>query len=233
MGAQACPKRGHPSGLVDRPVNLGVAPASGKLSKDVEERQGLQVITRRPLASTEFDATSGPRPAGSSFFLRRVLWGVGEKISRFRWEIGGECEIRTHGRLSTSPVFKTGAFDRSANSPGLQSLLPPSPCEGAFGAARTVAARHAAAARDQPGLRARPPVSARSDRAPGLLRYGPQLKFTPTEVPLPMFAGFSWMPRSGDCAWIAYFPAAAASGAKLSAAAKGACTGAATGSRKE
>jgi hypothetical protein len=30
---------------------------------------------------------------------------------------GGECEIRTHGCLSTSPVFKTGAFNRSANSP--------------------------------------------------------------------------------------------------------------------
>ena len=31
--------------------------------------------------------------------------------------IGGECEIRTHEDLATLPVFKTGAFNRSANSP--------------------------------------------------------------------------------------------------------------------
>ena len=35
---------------------------------------------------------------------------------------GGECEIRTHGCLSTSPVFKTGAFNRSANSPEVRIL---------------------------------------------------------------------------------------------------------------
>ena len=30
---------------------------------------------------------------------------------------GGSCEIRTHGGLSSSPVFKTGAFNRSAKLP--------------------------------------------------------------------------------------------------------------------
>jgi hypothetical protein len=30
---------------------------------------------------------------------------------------GGGCEIRTHGCLATSPVFKTGALNRSANPP--------------------------------------------------------------------------------------------------------------------
>jgi hypothetical protein len=33
---------------------------------------------------------------------------------------GGSCEIRTHGRLSPSPVFKTGAFNRSAKLPSPQ-----------------------------------------------------------------------------------------------------------------
>ena len=31
--------------------------------------------------------------------------------------IGGECEIRTHEDREALPVFKTGAFNRSANSP--------------------------------------------------------------------------------------------------------------------
>ena len=30
---------------------------------------------------------------------------------------GGRCEIRTHEDLATLPVFKTGAFNRSANLP--------------------------------------------------------------------------------------------------------------------
>jgi hypothetical protein len=30
---------------------------------------------------------------------------------------GGEGEIRTHGRIAPTPVFKTGAFNRSATSP--------------------------------------------------------------------------------------------------------------------
>ena len=30
---------------------------------------------------------------------------------------GGSCEIRTHGGRETSPVFKTGAFNRSAKLP--------------------------------------------------------------------------------------------------------------------
>jgi hypothetical protein len=33
--------------------------------------------------------------------------------------IGGRCEIRTHEELAPLPVFKTGAFNRSANLPHL------------------------------------------------------------------------------------------------------------------
>ena len=35
---------------------------------------------------------------------------------------GGESEIRTHERVAPLPVFKTGAFNRSAISP-FKSLL--------------------------------------------------------------------------------------------------------------
>lgn len=37
-------------------------------------------------------------------------------------KIGGESGIRTHVSLSTNPVFKTGAFNRSAISPKLLGL---------------------------------------------------------------------------------------------------------------
>jgi hypothetical protein len=30
---------------------------------------------------------------------------------------GGRCEIRTHGAVAGTPVFKTGALDHSANLP--------------------------------------------------------------------------------------------------------------------
>ncbi len=33
------------------------------------------------------------------------------------YSCGGSCEIRTHGGRKTSPVFKTGAFNRSAKLP--------------------------------------------------------------------------------------------------------------------
>ena len=33
---------------------------------------------------------------------------------------GGGCEIRTHGEVAPSLVFKTSAFDHSANPPGVK-----------------------------------------------------------------------------------------------------------------
>src|SRR3970040_1937303 len=38
--------------------------------------------------------------------------------------IGGESGIRTHGRFDPSPVFKTGALNRSAISPKLAAAAP-------------------------------------------------------------------------------------------------------------
>ena len=40
---------------------------------------------------------------------------------------GGSGEIRTHGCRETSPVFKTGAFNRSATLPGEPSILASGP----------------------------------------------------------------------------------------------------------
>ena len=48
----------------------------------------------------------------------RVIWGT---INRQR--TGGESEIRTHDRLASMPVFKTGAFNHSAISPFVNLLL--------------------------------------------------------------------------------------------------------------
>ena len=36
---------------------------------------------------------------------------------------GGETEIRTHERVAPLPVFKTGAFNRSATPPFYQKVL--------------------------------------------------------------------------------------------------------------
>ena len=36
---------------------------------------------------------------------------------------GGESEIRTHERVAPLPVFKTGAFNRSAISPYLLTIV--------------------------------------------------------------------------------------------------------------
>jgi hypothetical protein len=41
------------------------------------------------------------------------------------WAIGGSCEIRTHGGDKPSPVFKTGALNRSAKLPELHILTAP------------------------------------------------------------------------------------------------------------
>ena len=57
-----------------------------------------------------------------------ALWGVVKGVANpnlylknhFKstsYVIGGRCEIRTHEGLASSPVFKTGAFNRSANLP--------------------------------------------------------------------------------------------------------------------
>ena len=42
---------------------------------------------------------------------------IGEKKAPVIGAIGGSGEIRTHGRLTPSPVFKTGALNHSATLP--------------------------------------------------------------------------------------------------------------------
>jgi hypothetical protein len=43
--------------------------------------------------------------------------GKGEKKAPIMGAVGGSGEIRTHGRLTPSPVFKTGALNHSATLP--------------------------------------------------------------------------------------------------------------------
>jgi hypothetical protein len=45
------------------------------------------------------------------------MWGLRK--------LGGSCEIRTHGGDKPSPVFKTGALNRSAKLPELHILTAP------------------------------------------------------------------------------------------------------------
>ena len=63
--------------------------------------------------------------AANSHFIEAFIWVdplyYGDAI--FMYAFGGRGEIRTHGGLSSSPVFKTGAFNRSATLPfAIQAL---------------------------------------------------------------------------------------------------------------
>ena len=49
---------------------------------------------------------------------------LGLKVPKPNFDTGGEGGIRTHVSLSTNPVFKTGAFNRSATSPNAEKYLP-------------------------------------------------------------------------------------------------------------
>jgi hypothetical protein len=52
-----------------------------------------------------------PRPSGS--FTAQI----GRPANLSNWRIGGSGEIRTHGGIATTPVFKTGALNHSATLP--------------------------------------------------------------------------------------------------------------------
>ena len=79
------------------------------------ERRHPERPHRRRAGPAGTRARPGRRPA--------VCWGRPERFSTRNCapaasaNSGGSGEIRTHGRLATSPVFKTGAFNRSATLP--------------------------------------------------------------------------------------------------------------------
>jgi hypothetical protein len=52
--------------------------------------------------------------APSAVFARRKRMVLDEAMLDAS---GGRCEIRTHGAVAGTPVFKTGALDHSANLP--------------------------------------------------------------------------------------------------------------------
>ena len=57
---------------------------------------------------------------GNHHRLLRSIIKLKAKPRRCGSQTGGRCEIRTHEGLATLPVFKTGAFNRSANLPYLE-----------------------------------------------------------------------------------------------------------------
>lgn len=50
-------------------------------------------------------------------FFVLEFWVLGLSEKKTNAKNGGGGEIRTHGGLASSPVFKTGAFNRSATPP--------------------------------------------------------------------------------------------------------------------
>ena len=61
----------------------------------------------------------GPRPSGAPPGVQNRSRDFVEPLA----SIGGEGEIRTRDRIAPMPVFKTGAFNRSATSPYLNNQL--------------------------------------------------------------------------------------------------------------
>jgi hypothetical protein len=60
----------------------------------------------------EFVRDDGPNDGPQKQKPRKYL-----KLQGFLFDSGGGGEIRTHGRVTPSPVFKTGAFNHSATPP--------------------------------------------------------------------------------------------------------------------
>ncbi len=56
-------------------------------------------------------------PNNSNFWCQCEGSMPGVHKAKEGWLFGGSGEIRTHGGLSSSPVFKTGAFNHSATLP--------------------------------------------------------------------------------------------------------------------
>ncbi len=54
------------------------------------------------------------RKNGQKLYFYRAYW---PSLDFFEPQLGGGGEIRTHEGLATLPVFKTGAFNRSATPP--------------------------------------------------------------------------------------------------------------------
>ncbi len=66
---------------------------------------------------------AGARPA---FVLEALAPAI--RQDGFPTPAGGWGGIRTHGGLAPTPVFKTGAFNRSATHPAGRAGLAPAPC---------------------------------------------------------------------------------------------------------
>ena len=98
--------------MVDALIIRTGRPRSGILREQSLERnlaKGTSIKVRRCVNEA---ATARIYVGRDVEFRKMVLPSL-----QFSIHAGGSGEIRTHGRVSPSPVFKTGAFNRSATLP--------------------------------------------------------------------------------------------------------------------
>lgn len=62
-----------------------------------------------------------------------IYWGLWIVANMYGWSGGGGGEIRTHGRVTPTAVFKTAALNRSATPPLKQLIERIIPFRALFG----------------------------------------------------------------------------------------------------
>jgi hypothetical protein len=103
-------------------ASLAVAAAAN------ESGFGSSIVGPAMCRTHETDSSGGLRPQTAVTFCLPMGYLMGQKKQKPRkalnllYEVlipfsGGGGEIRTHGRITPSPVFKTGALNRSATPP--------------------------------------------------------------------------------------------------------------------
>jgi hypothetical protein len=90
--------------------------AGGAKNENGLKRELLLATAAQFLDARSFQARFAGIGAEAASLRSKYGWG---------WDVsGGRCEIRTHGAVAGTPVFKTGALDRSANLPACSPLPP-------------------------------------------------------------------------------------------------------------
>jgi hypothetical protein len=123
---------GTPTGVIP----AGVGPAGIERARvGGAEIGGLGTCPGCGLKSTRLPSRGTCSTCNRDSVVRGATWspgGSGIAVSARKQGIrrtpgSGEGGIRTHGALSDTPVFKTGAFNRSATSPEDEILIRPYP----------------------------------------------------------------------------------------------------------
>ena len=103
------------------------ANAQPETAKETREVTSKTRGTKTTRADQKCDTKTTPHPTAAFTQEPTIFPGKRRVESHFSNEIIGQINgwggIRTHGRLSTSPVFKTGAINRSATHPSCFSPM--------------------------------------------------------------------------------------------------------------